>query len=710
MNTRPAAQPDSTRRMSVQEALKLASAHQNAGRLPQAEAVLRQVLQQRPNHPDALHLLAIVAHQAGKTNIGIELIARALTIAPNVPVYQANIAEMYRRVGNAKAAIEHGQRAIALNPGHADAHNNLGIAHYDIGDYVGAVACYDRAIELKPRFAEAMSNRGNALRNLRRYEEAEGEYRRALAINPSYAEAYNNLGSVLRDLERPQEAELAYRKAIAIAPNYLEALNNLVLALKDLKNLDAALAAAQHALRVKPQNPDAFAYIGSIYVEQKKLDQAFEALRRSLALNPNKAETLNMLGRAFFEANQSEKAIECYRRAIALKQDFADPYNNLGTCLKELGRFDEALEAFNRALAIQPDLVGAYVNLVDTKKFTSNDDPHLVAMERFAAKAATLTEEKQQHLHFGLAKAYDDLKRYDEAFPHLLKGNAIKRKSISYDETAALDYFERVKTVITADVIRSQSGGGSDTNQPIFVLGMPRSGTTLIEQIIASHPAVTGAGELKDLNDTVNNVRSRDGNPAPHPEFVPVMSMPELAAFGESYARKLNKHAPGALHITDKMPSNFYFLGLIHLALPNAKVIHTNRNPVDTCVSCFSKLFAGEQSQTYDLAELGRYYRGYHDLMAHWRSVLPPGSFLDVQYEEVVADTEGQARRILDYCGLEWDPRVLDFHRHQRAVKTASASQVRKPIYDSSVARWRNYEQFLEPLLTALGPLANLRP
>lgn len=710
MTTKPAAQSDTSRRMSVQEALKLAAAHQGAGRLQQAEAVLRQVLQQRPNEPTALHLLAIVAHQAGKTNIGIELIARALTINPNVPVFHANIAEMYRRVGNPQAAIRHGERAIALNPQSADAHNNLGIAHYDIGDFAGAVACYDKAIEVKPRFAEAISNRGNALRNLRRFEDAEREYRRALAINPTYAEAYNNLGSVLRDLERPAEAEPAYKRAITLAPNYLEARNNLILAYKDLKNYDAALAAGQEALRLKAQNPDALAYVGSIYVEQKKLDLAFDALRRSLALNPNKAETYNMLGRAFFESQQSDKAIECYHKAIALKPDFPDPYNNLGTCLKELGRFDDALDAFNRALAIQPDLVGAYVNLVDTKKFESSDDPHLVAMEGFAAKIETLQEERQQHLHFGLSKAYDDLKRYDEAFEHLRKGNAIKRKTLEYDESAVLGYFERVKSVITADVIREKSGNGADTNQPIFVLGMPRSGTTLIEQILASHPAVKGGGELKDLSDTVNSVRSRDGTQAPYPEFVPALSASEITALGESYARRLDKRSPGALHITDKMPSNFYFLGLITLALPRAKIIHSSRNPVDTCVSCFSKLFAGEQSQTYDLAELGRYYRAYHGLMAHWRDVLPAGSFLDVRYEEVVGDVEGQARRILDYCGLEWDARVLDFYRHTRPVKTASASQVRKPIYDSSVARWRNYEAHLGPLLRELGPLAGLGP
>jgi hypothetical protein len=191
----------------------------------------------------------------------------------------------------------------------------------------------------------------------------------------------------------------------------------------------------------------------------------------------------------------------------------------------------------------------------------------------------------------------------------------------------------------------------------------------------------------------------------PYPEFATVLLPQELRRIAEAYVDRLSRHAPSAERITDKMPSNFYFVGLIHLALPGAKIIHANRNPVDTCLSCFSKLFAGEQSQTYDLAELGRYYRAYHGLMAHWRQALPPGAFLDVHYEEVVADTEGQARRILDYCGLPWDPRVLDFHRTQRPVKTASASQVRRPIYGSSVARWRNYESHLGPLLAELGDL-----
>lgn len=702
----PVKTPASGQRMSSAQALQLAAQHQQAGRLAQAEGVLRQILQQRPNDAEALHQLAILAYQAGKMPLAVQLIERALSVNPNVPIYHANIAEMYRRLDKPEKAIEHGERAIALKSDAPDAHNNLGIAHFDRADYETAIRCYEQAIALRPRFAEAISNRANALRQMKRYEEAESEYRRALAINPSYAEAHNNLGSVLRDMERHEDAEVAYRRAVDLKPMYIEALNNLVLAQKELKKYDEAIATAQKVLGLDPNNGDAHCYLGGVYVDQKKPEPALEALRKSLTFKPDKPETHNMLGRALFEANEPEQAVEAYHRAISLKPDFADPYNNLGNVLKELGRFEEALRAFDTAISLQPDTIGVYVNLSDAKKFRDGDDPHLRAIEGFLAKFDTLKDDDQMHAGFAAAKAYDDLKRYEEGFPYLIRANALKRKTAGYDETAVLKLFERIKSTFTADLVGSKTGGGFATQKPIFVLGMPRSGTTLVEQILASHARVTGAGELKDLSETVNSVRGSDGQQAAYPEFAPILSPSELAKIGEVYAAKLDRHAPGAERITDKMPSNFYFLGLIHLALPGAKVIHTNRNPVDTCVSCFSKLFAGEQSQTYDLAELGRYYRAYHGLMAHWRSVLPKSAFLDVQYEEVVADTEGQARRILDHCGLEWSPQVLDFHRTERPVKTASARQVRQPIYGSSVQRWRNYEKFLTPLLQELGDLA----
>jgi sulfotransferase family protein len=256
--------------------------------------------------------------------------------------------------------------------------------------------------------------------------------------------------------------------------------------------------------------------------------------------------------------------------------------------------------------------------------------------------------------------------------------------------------------VASAELIRNKAGLGDPTDVPIFILGMPRSGSTLVEQVLASHPKVFGAGELKDFDQVVKTVFGPDGAVVAYPEFLPSFGAEHLRRMGAQYLRRLRQHSADAPRITNKMPSSFFYTGLIHLALPNARIIHTMRNPVDTCLSCFSKLFSGEQNFSYDLGELGRYYRKYTELMEHWRHALPPGVMLDVQYEEVVEDFETQARRIVAHCGLEWDEACLAFHKNKRPVKTASALQVRRPIYQSSVGRWLPYKDQLEPLLREL--------
>jgi hypothetical protein len=324
-------------------------------------------------------------------------------------------------------------------------------------------------------------------------------------------------------------------------------------------------------------------------------------------------------------------------------------------------------------------------------------------MQELATQQDGLSPTDRVHLDFALAKALADLKEHRRSFEHLLRGNAGKRATIPYDEAAAMALFDRIEATFTPELIAAQSGLGDPSGVPIFVLGMPRSGTTLVEQILASHPLVHGAGELKTFNDVVDTVRGPDGAVAPFPEFVPALEAAPIRMIGAHYLAQIQALAPKASHITDKMPSNYYFAGLIHLALPNARIIHTMRDPVDTCISCFSKLFTAEQNHTYDLGELGRYYRRYQELMTHWRRVLPAGRILDVRYEDVVADLEGQARHMIAHCGLEWDPRCLAFHATERPVRTASATQVRRPIYRSAIGRWRVYEEFLAPLLRELA-------
>jgi len=688
------------------QALILAEQKRRHGFLADADELTRRAAAAEPDNAEAAHMLGIIAHQSSKTAEAIDHIRRAIAISPNVALFHANLGEMCRLAGRIEEAIAAGRRAIELNPNSAGALSNLGIALFDQGKFDEALSLYDRAIKVDGNLAQAYSNRGNALQRLRSFTQAEKDYRRAIDLQPSFADAWNNLGTCLRELKRSEEAETVYRKALDFAPNNPDTLDNLALALKDLERLDEAADLMRRALTVESRDEKLFVHYATVLLDQHKVDEAATANERALALNANNHDAVNLAGRIAFERGDLGAALAHYRRALSLKPDLADAYNNMGNVLKELGQLHEAQNAYLQAIRLDPNIAGVYVNLADSKKFAP-DDPHLEMMESLAAKSEGLSKTDRLQLDFALGKAYGDLKDYRRSFTHLLSGNAAKRATIPYDEALIFALFDRIEATFTRELIAKKSGAADPSRLPIFVIGMPRSGTTLVEQIIASHPLVHGAGELQTFNDVILGVRGPDGNTLHYPDFVPALDASALRQIGTRYVTELRKLAPSGERVTDKMPSNYYFAGLIYLALPNAKIIHSVRNPVDTCISCFSKLFTAEQNHTYDLAELGRYYKRYERLMAHWHRVLPPQSILDVRYEDVVADLEGQARRIIAYCGLPWDERCLSFHETDRPVRTASATQVRQPIYKTAVGRWRVYEEQLGPLLSALDVVAS---
>jgi tetratricopeptide (TPR) repeat protein len=652
-------------------------------------------------------MLGILAHQSGKAAEAIAHLRRAVALDPNVALYYANLAEMCRLAGRVDEAIAAGRQALVIDPDHASALSNLGIALFEQGRFEEALAFYDRAIARQPDFAQAHSNRGNALQRLRRFAEAEPSYRRAIELQPGFVEGLNNLGTCLRELKRSEEAEAVYRDALKLAPQNPDSLDNLALAVQDLGRLDEAAELLARALVIEPRSANMHLHYGSLLLEQKKPEQAATAAAHALALAPGDHDVVNLTGRVALDRGDIAGALVQFRRALAIKPDFAGAYNNMGNALNELGQLRDAEQAFLEALRLEPGNVGVYVNLADSKKFGPGD-PHLAAMEALAANAESLSRNERMQLDFGLGKAYADVRDYPRSFAHLLAGNVRKRAITAYDEAATFALFDRIEEVFTPALIAAKAGAGEPAAAPIFVIGMPRSGTTLVEQIIASHPVVHGAGELHAFNDAVNELCAADGGTMPFPDGVPALDGGDLRQIGARYVAALRALAArdetaSRERITDKMPSNYYFAGLIHLALPNATIIHCVRDPVDTCVSCFSKLFSGEQNHTYDLAELGRYYRRYQQLMAHWSRALPAGRILDVRYEDVVADLDGQARRIIAHCGLPWDDACLSFHKTERPVRTASVTQVRQPIYSSAIGRWRVYEAQLGPLLDALG-------
>ncbi len=489
---------------------------------------------------------------------------------------------------------------------------------------------------------------------------------RALAIGPASAELHNDLGAYLVTLKRNDDAVAHFRHACALSPDFAFAHNNL----------------------------------GNALVALGKHQEAVASYRAAFGINPAFAEAYANMGSALAELHHPEDALPFFERALALNPHLPGTHNSRGQAFVALGHLPDARDSFIRAISLQPDRAEYYHGLASCTRL-SEDDPHFRAMQALAESLPSMDETEQTQLHFALAKAYENQKRYEQAFTHFLAGNASRRRRMDYDETAVLERMRRFEPAFDREMMRRAPSRGDRPDVPIFIVGMPRSGSTLVEQVLASHRDVFGGGELMHFPDEALMLEREDS--AALRQVVASMSDEDFAALGARYRKKLQALAPGAPRITDKLPSNCHYLGLIRMALPDARIIHTRRDPVDTCLSCFAQTFSAGLAFTNDLGDLGRYYRSYAEMMAHWRRVLPEGAMLEVQYEDLVADFEPQVRRILEYCDLEWDPRCLDFHETRRPVNTASAAQVRQPIYQRSSGRARGYGRLLAPLFDALG-------
>ncbi len=702
-------------------------------RLDEADALYSTLLPSDPKAIDALHLRGVLRNQQGRSAEAVPFFEAALKAKPGFAAAWSGLGTALHRLGRQQEALAAFERCLALRPDLAEALNNRGNVLRDLQRPAEALASYDGAIAAKPDHVEALSNRGNALRDLKRPEEALASYDRALALKPDFPEILANRGHALRDLGRLDAAVASYDQALALKPglidalfnranalvtlrqpaaavagfdavlalkpNHAEALNNRGNALRSLERPEEALASYDRSLALRPDYVEALYNRGIALRDLHRKEEALASFELALALRPDHPEALNNRGAVLRDLGQAAAALASYEQAIALRPDYAMAHDNRGLTLAELGRLDEAVQAIETALALAPQRAHSYYNLALLRP---PRDPHLQIMETLAAEMAALEPQDQIDLHFALAKAYEAAEP-ERAFQHFLAGNALKRSRTAYDEPAALAAFERIRDAYPAALLHDRAGRGAVSPVPIFILGMPRSGTTLVEQILASHPAVFGAGEIEDFAKSAAKLTGPVAKLIEAPELITQVSDDDLHRLGTIYLERIRALAPEATRITNKLPENFRLCGPIHLALPGARIIHTRRDPVDTCLSCFSQLFAGNLPYTYDLGELGRYYRGYDGLMAHWRAVLPAETFLEVQYEAVVADLETEARRIVAHCGLDWDPRCLDFHRTQRQVRTASMNQVRQPLYKGSVGRARAYDGLLGPLLAGLA-------
>ena len=639
-----------------------------------AEAQTREILKVAPDHPEARLLLAAALRRQGSTSAARDILQDLAKAHPDVAQVHLELGLASAALGQGASAISALTRATGLNPNHANAWRALGDALSLAGESERADAAYSRHIRASVNDPALVEAAGALCEN--RLAEAERLLRPFLKQHPTDVAAIRMLAETGVRLGRLDDAENLLARCLDLAPSF---------------------AAARHNY-------------ASVLYRQNKPVQAIAEADRLLAADPANPGVRNLKAAALGRTGEYHQAIELYELVLAGYPDQPKTWMSLGHALKTVGRQADAVAAYRRSLALTPSLGEAWWSLANLKTvaFSAEDREAMEAQ----ARRADLTDEDRFHLHFALGKALEDAGDYAASFEHYAAGNALRRLGITYDADDTASHVVRSKALFTKSFVAERAGSGDAAPDPIFIVGLPRAGSTLIEQILSSHSQVEGTQELPDIITLARRLggRSKSAAESAYPDALADLSADALRALGEEYLERAQVHRKlGRPFFIDKMPNNFAHLGLIHLILPNAKVIDARRHPLGCCFSGFKQHFARGQTFTYDLTDLGRYYADYVELMAHFDAVLP-GRVHRVIYEEMVADPEREVRRLLDHCGLPFEDACLKFYENDRAVRTASSEQVRQPIFTDATDHWRNYEPWLAPLMASLGPVLDTYP
>jgi tetratricopeptide (TPR) repeat protein len=721
--------------------LDAAIAHHRSGRLDAAESGYRSLLAVEPDHDDALHLLGVAICQKGRKVEALGWIDRAIARRPEIAAYHGSRGEVLRELGRDDEAATALAQALALDPALPTAHNNLGLIHLRSGRAEAALVAFDEAIRLRDGFTTARINRGEAFGLLGRWDLAVAEYRGVLEIEPENAWVHAYLGYALveyGDVDRLDEAATHCEQALALAPNLPQAHTNLGAVRAAMGRLDDALASFRCAVALNPSLAMPWNNIGRAEQQLGRFDAAYDAYHKALALEPRSPRFHANLASLLAEQHRNAEAVERYRMALNCDPSHTESLCGLGHLLSVLGCRSEARATLEEALRLRPRLPGPRLGLArigaeegDFEQSSAQARSVLAIFPRSAEAYLQLAINERErlpdddldamtalldhpyygdaaiaNLAFGVATVLDGRGRYEEAARLFEIGNARQSKfRESREETFDLDRQMQIVddtiAAFTPQFFRAVRGRGSPSRRPVFIVGMPRSGTTLTEQVLAGHPSVFGAGELDDIWSLIHSLVPPCGGP---PELVNRLldfDGAEFRTFAERHVERLRELGPAAEHVVDKMPSNVMHLGFISALWPEARVIVCRRDPRDVALSCWTTYF-GAIRWANNFRSIAQMIVDHDRLIAHWKAVLPI-PLIEVVYEEFVADFEAQARRLIESLDLAWHPDCLKFHTLNRPIRTASLTQVRQPLYSRSVGRWKHYEATLAPLLEAFA-------
>ena len=638
-----------------------------AGRLADAETRCRASLLKFPRDVNMQALLGALLVKMERHDEAEATLRATIEAAPTFAKPMEDLGYLLLRENRAGDALPILERATRLDPSLERAWFSLGKALALLGRGKDADAAFEKCFELSPErrlMAHAAEHQKEG-----RIDEAERIYRRVLRKNPDNVDALRLLALLAMRVDRQDDAESLLQRAIEIAPDFL-------LALLDL---------------------------GRLLKEQDRYEEALGCFDRVIALEPTQPQAHFLRAATLARASFTRESIDAYRRCLAVRPGHVGALLGLGHVLKAMGDYDAAVASYLACMREAPDFGETYWSLANLKTYRF-DEAMVSEMEKRAA-APGANEQSVVNFQFALGKAYEDRGDYERAWDHYRRGNESQRAQVKYDPVQTEVMNDRIRAVFDAARVGKLRGGGNPDPSPIFILGLPRSGSTLLEQILATHTDVEGTSELPYVGRLATSLNLNRPDGVNYPEALRELGPEHLAAMGRDYLARARMHRrSGASRFIDKMPNNFPNVGLIALTLPNAKIIDARRHPLDACLSNYRQLFAKGQNFTYDLTEIGEYYLEYQRMMDHWHEVLP-GRVLTVQYEDVVADFEPQVRRLLDFCGLAWQDACLRFYESERPVRTPSAEQVRQPIYDRSVGYWRHYERHLGELIDVIAPI-----